>query len=123
MFATAPTDLPTVLADGDLHVRGADHAGMTIAHFQLPKGTDLRPALKGLPGDLCQCPHWGYMLKGTVRMHTADGHQDFAAGQAFYWAAGHAPEALDDCEYVDFSPTEELGVVVAHIMSGGAGSA
>jgi hypothetical protein len=123
MFATAMSDLPTVLADGDLQVRGADHDGMTIAHFQLPAGTDLRPALKGLPGDLCQCPHWGYMLKGTLRMHTADGSQDFTAGQAFYWAAGHGPEALDDCEYVDFSPSEELGRVVAHILSGGASSA
>lgn len=122
MFATALSDLPTVLADGELHVRGADHAGTTIAYFKLPAGTDLRPALKGLPGDLCPCPHWGYMLKGTVRMHTADGSQDFTAGQAFYWAGGHAPEALDDVEYVDFSPSAELGAVVAHILSGGAGS-
>jgi hypothetical protein len=123
MFATALTDLPTVMADGDLQIRGADHDGMTIAHFKLPAGTDLRPALKGLPGDLCQCAHWGYMLKGTVRMHTADGHQDFTAGQAFHWAAGHAPEALTDAEYVDFSPSAELAQVVQHILSGSGASA
>ena len=34
------------------------------------------------------------MIKGRVRMHTLDGHRDFAAGEAFYSAPGHAPEAL-----------------------------
>lgn len=123
MFATNPTDLPSVISDGALQVRGEDHDGMTIAHFALPAGTDLRPALKGLPGDLCQCPHWGYMLKGTVRMHTADGTHDYTAGQVFHWAPGHAPEALDDCEYIDFSPSAELGRVVEHIISGAAANA
>lgn len=33
---------------------------MTAAFVRVAGGTDLRPALKGLPGDLCQCPHWGY---------------------------------------------------------------
>jgi hypothetical protein len=42
------------------------------------------------------------MLKGKVRMHTVDGYRDFVAGEAFYWAPGHAPEALEDSEYVDF---------------------
>ncbi|MEO6058934.1 MAG: hypothetical protein ABIQ05_03030 [Candidatus Limnocylindria bacterium] len=37
------------------------------------------------------------------------------AGDAFYWGPGHAPEALDDCEYVDFSPTEAFARVIAHI--------
>jgi hypothetical protein len=50
----------------------------------------------------------GYMLKGRVRMHTPDGHQDFAAGEAFYWAPGHPPEALEDSEYVDFCHPDDL---------------
>ena len=122
MFATNPTDLPSVISNGALQVRGADHDGMTIAHFQLPAGADLRPALAGLPGDLCQCPHWGYMLKGRVRMHTADGTHDYVAGQVFYWAPGHAPEALEDSEYVDFSPSADLARVVEHILTGAAAS-
>jgi hypothetical protein len=27
-------------------------------------------------------PPLGYMIKGRVRMHTLDGHQDFGAGEA-----------------------------------------
>lgn len=60
------------------------------------------------------------MIKGTLRMHTADGPHDFSAGQAFYWSPGHAPEALEDCEYYDFSPTEDLQRVIDHIASGAA---
>jgi hypothetical protein len=115
-------DLPVVIAGDGVEVRLRDEDGLSVGHVVLPAGADLRPATKGLPDDLCQCPHWGYMIKGRVRMHTLDGHQDFAAGEAFYWAAGHAPEALEDSEYVDFSPTEKFLPVIDHITSG-AGAA
>jgi len=59
------------------------------------------------------------MLKGRLRMHTRDGSQDHEAGQAFYWAPGHAPEALEDSEYVDFSPTDEFNPVISHITGAG----
>ncbi len=105
-----------VALQGDgLDVRVEDAGGMSVGMFRLPAGTDLRPALNGLEGNLCQCPHWGYMLKGTLRMHTADGVQEYHAGQAFYWAPGHAPEAVDDVEYVDFSPAAELHAVLEHV--------
>lgn len=89
--------------------------GMSTAFVRLPAGADLRPATKGLPDDLCQCPHWGYLLKGRVKMHTRNGGEVYEAGQAFYWAPGHAPEALEDSEYVDFSPTDALNHVIDHI--------
>ena len=76
-------DVPVAIADGDVEVRVLDQDGMMVGFVRLPAGADLRPATKGLPDDLCPCPHWGYMLKGRVRMHTTDGHQDFAAGEAF----------------------------------------
>jgi len=113
-------DLPIVIEDGELQVRLRDEAGVSVGHVRLPAGADLRPATKGLPDDLCPCPHWGYMLKGRVRMHTADGHMDFGVGEAFYWGPGHAPEALEDSEYVDFSPTEKFQPVIDHIIGGGA---
>ncbi len=120
MIAVTRDEVPVTIEDGDLEVRTQElGGGMTTAFFRVPQGTDLRPALKGLPGDLCQCPHWGYLLKGRIRMHTPDGAQEYAAGQAFYWAPGHAPEALEDTEYVDFSPTEEFNPVLDHIKGGG----
>ena len=98
------------------------HRGLRDREVRPPTRADLRPATAGLPDDLCPCPHWGCMIKGPVRMHTLDGHQDFAAGEAFYWAPGHAPEALEDFEYVDFSPTEQFRPVIEHITSGAGAS-
>ena len=113
--------LPVALAgDGGLEVRANEiGGGMTVAFFRIPKGADFRPALVGLEGDLCQCPHWGYMLAGRLKMHTPGGAEIYEAGQAVYWAPGHAPEALEDTEYVNFSPTDEINHVVAHITGQG----
>ena len=120
MRAINRTDLPMAIEGDGLEFR-TDRAGEnTVAWVRVPAGTDLRPALVGLPGDLCPCPHWGYMISGRVRMHTKDGDSTYEAGQAFYWAPGHAPEALEDSEYLDISPTAELEEVVQHLRGGSA---
>jgi hypothetical protein len=122
MEAFTRESMSVALEGGGVEVRTAAAGEMTVGLFRLPAGTDLRPLLHGLENDLCQCPHWGYMLKGTLRMHTPDGPRDYTAGQAFYWAPGHAPEAVEDAEYVDFSPTQELNAVLDHVKSQAAGS-
>jgi hypothetical protein len=111
-------EVPVVIDNDGVELRVRDEAGLSVGFVRLPAGADLRPATEGLPDDLCPCPHWGYMLKGRVRMHTTEGPRDFVAGEAFYWAPGHAPEALEDSEYVDFSPTDEFRRVIEHITSG-----
>jgi hypothetical protein len=115
MQAFTPGDMTVAMEDGDLQIRLEMAGEMTVGLFSLPQGTDLRPLLMGLEGDLCPCPHWGYMLEGSLRMHTASGAQDFHQGQAFYWGPGHAPEALEDVKYVDFSPSQELEAVLSHV--------
>ena len=115
-------EVPVVIDDNGVELRLRDEAGTSVGFARLPEGADLRPATKGLPDDLCPCPHWGYMIKGRVRMHTPDGHHDFAAGEAFYWAPGHVPEALEDSEYVDFSPTDQFQPVIDHITGGATAS-
>ncbi len=113
-------DLSVRIEAEGVELRTQSVGALTLAWVTLAKGIDLEPGLKGLPGDLCQCPHWGYLVQGRLRMKTADGHQDYKAGEAFYWGPGHAPEALEDTVYVDFSPTEEFDVVLDHLTSGGA---
>ncbi len=63
-------DVPVVIEDNGVEVRLRDEDGLSVGFVRLPAGADLRPATKGLPNDLCPCPHWGYMIKGRVRMHT-----------------------------------------------------
>jgi hypothetical protein len=118
MTATTRTETPVVIEGGGVELRLQEvGGGMSAAFVRFPKGADMAPALTGLPGNLCQCPHWGYLLKGRLRMRTADGDEIYEAGQAFYWPPGHAPEALEDCEYVDFSPTKEFNEVVDHLKA------
>jgi hypothetical protein len=113
-------ELPVALEADGVEVRATEVGELTAGWFQLAAGTDLGPALAGLPGDMCPCPHWGYMIKGRLRMRTADGDREYRAGEAFYWAPGHVPVAEEDCEYIDFSPTRDLAKVVEHIQGGGS---
>jgi hypothetical protein len=124
MKATTKADAPVRIEGDGVEVRLQELGGGVSAGFvTLPAGADLRPATQGLPHDLCPCPHWGYMLKGRVRMHTRNGEEIYEAGDAFYWSPGHAPEALEDSEYVDFSPTDDFNHVIEHITSGAGAAA
>src|SRR5687767_6442777 len=51
-------DVPVAIADGALEVRVKTVEGLMVGFVRLPAGADLRPATKGLPDDLCPCPHW-----------------------------------------------------------------
>ncbi|MGH7752443.1 MAG: hypothetical protein ACREN5_06475 [Gemmatimonadales bacterium] len=114
------TDLTTRVEGDGVELRTKQVGELTMAWVTLAKGVDLSAATVGLPDDLCPCPHWGYMIKGRVRMKEKGGRtSEYPAGQAFYWAPGHAPEALEDSEYVDLSPTADFERVITHISGGG----
>ena len=113
-------EVPVVIEGDGLEFRFQDIGGdLSVAFIHVPAGVDFRPALAGLPGDLCQCPHWGYVINGRLKMHTDDGEQIYEAGQAYYWAPGHAPEMLEDTDLVEFSPVQEMKEVLDHVKSQG----
>jgi hypothetical protein len=121
MTATTRQQTPIAIESDGVELRTQEIGGdMSVAFVHLPAGADLAPALVGLPGDLCPCPHWGYLLAGRMAMRTKDGEQIYEAGQAFYWSSGHAPKALEDTDYVDFSPTDEFAAVIRHITGPGS---
>ena len=76
-------------------------------------GTDL---VRGLPGDQCQCPHWGYVFKGKLTFRTDRGEDVFGPGDAFYLPPGHIPIIEAGSEYLQFSPSDELHVVSDHMV-------
>ncbi|MGW6862642.1 hypothetical protein [Streptomyces xanthophaeus] len=122
MVATTRDGAPVAIEGDGVELRMKELGGdMTVAFVRLPEGADMGPAVKGLPGDMCQCPHWGYLFKGRLKMRTPHGDEVYEAGEAFYWPAGHVPEALEDCEYVDFSPTGPFTEVIDHIKAGAPG--
>lgn len=71
---------------------------------------DATPLLKGLPGDKCQCPHWGYVFKGSMTVRVGDVDEVYNAGEAFYTPPGHTPLTHQaGTEVLMFSPEELLG--------------
>jgi hypothetical protein len=79
---------------------------------------DDTPLLKGLPDDLCQCPHWGYVLKGSWTVRYGSGEEEtYEAGDAFYFPPGHvAIGNAPDTEVVMFSPVDQLKATEEVIM-------
>jgi hypothetical protein len=82
--------------------------GYTIGFEKYTDHADLTPLFKGLPDDRCQSAHWGYVLKGKLVYHTADGDIEITDGQAYYVGPGHTPEIFPNTEIVEFSPTADF---------------
>jgi len=85
-------------------------------YFSLGAGADIAPLLKGLEGDLCQSPHWGYLLRGALTVTYADGGEEaVGGGDLFYWPPGHTVRVGEDAEVILFSPQEEHNKVIDHM--------
>lgn len=76
----------------------------------------MSPLFKGLPDDRCQCPHWGYVIKGKLTYVSADGEETIEAGEAYYAPPGHVPKLYAGTEVVEFSPSDELGQTMEVVM-------
>ena len=63
---------PTVI--GEYEGRSVDAGEFRIAFESMPAHfpPDESP-FKGLPGDRCQCDHWGYLFEGSFRVTYTDG--------------------------------------------------
>ena len=100
-------DLPVVIEMPEGSIRQINWGGMTIEVGKVRQTIDVAPLFKGLPDDRCQCPHWGYVLKGQMRYKFADHEEVYGAGDVYYCPPGHTPVLEAGCEYVEFSPAEE----------------
>jgi len=81
---------------------------MYVSFERSPAGKDNSALFKGLPDDRCQCPHWGYLLKGSLLVRYADREETFHAGEAFYIEPGHRPLGLEDYELLEFTPRDRF---------------
>ena len=103
---------------GAIETRAVEWADQLLRHIDLPPGTDFTPLLEGLPGDMCQCPHWGVVLEGSINLRFADGTEEVvSAGEAFYWPSGHTAWTDEGVTFYEFSFTSEIRPVLEHIAS------
>ena len=76
-------------------------------YFSLGAGTDISRLLQGLDGDLCQSPHWGYVIEGKLTVTFTGGEEEVvSSSDLFYWdnkwvslgqkTAGHEPVIFDN---------------------------
>lgn len=85
-------------------------------YFSLAAGVDTTPLFVGLEGDLCQCPHWGFLVDGRLTTTDADGVEEtVSANDLFYWPPGHNVRVDADAEIVMFSPQHEHTHVIEHM--------
>ncbi|HEY2223168.1 hypothetical protein [Actinomycetospora sp.] len=114
---TASHDTASHVADyGAVEDRTEELGGYTLNFTSIREDSDLTPLLKGLPGDSCQCPHWGYLFTGRLTVRYADHEETIEAGDAFYMPPGHVPAAQAGSRFVQFSPTEAYGITLAALQ-------
>jgi hypothetical protein len=112
-------NLPATIDQPGVKLQSIQWGEMIAGHAQFSKGVDFTPMLKGLPDDLCPCPHWGYILKGKMHVRYKDHHEEvIGPGQIYYLQPGHTVWIDEDIEFVEFSPVEENNTVMKHISGG-----
>ena len=91
---------------------------MSGEYFTLSAGVDTTPLFQGLEGNLCQCPHWGFVLRGQLTTTNANGAKETVkADDLFYWPPGHNVKVDADAEIVMFSPQHEHSHVIDHMIA------
>ncbi len=90
---------------------------ISCEYFSLSAGVDTTPLFQGLEGNLCQCPHWGFVLRGQITTTDAKGAQETVnVNDLFYWPPGHNVKVDADAEIVMFSPQREHSHVIKHMI-------
>jgi hypothetical protein len=108
---------PNVQDAGPAIDRGGDLDETTVDFVTIQQSHSLAPLLRGLPGDSCQCPHWGYLFAGKITVSYPDREETYEAGDAFYMPPGHVPAAEAGTEFIQFSPREQLAETLAAMMA------
>ncbi|MEV6874203.1 hypothetical protein [Amycolatopsis sp. NPDC051128] len=113
MPRTAKAEAPLSLDEDVIEGRYVELGGYTVAFETHKADMDPAPLFHGLPGDRCQCPHWGVVVRGKVIFRYADHDEVYQQGDAYYGGPGHLPLIFDGTELIEFSPTEALDATMA----------
>ena len=99
-----------------LEISEENWGGMMSARHFFVKGTDFTELLKGQPDDLCQVAHWGYCLKGRIKMIYGDGSTEhIIGGDLFYMQPPHNFIAEEDSEIIQFSSADVMHGQAANV--------
>ena len=106
-------DLTPELEGPGVGIRRMDAGGLATCLIRLDAGLKTDPLFAGLPDDRCQCAHWGYIVSGTMRVHSADGSRLAHTSTS----RRTTPRRDRRCGHVDGSPASSLVVQENHAPS------
>ena len=87
-------------------------------YFSLAAGVDTTPLFQGLHGNACQCPHWGFVLRGQITTTDQSGARETVkTNDLFYWPPGHNVKVDADAEIIIFSPQHPHTHVIDHMRA------
>ncbi len=111
-------EIPGAVIRQQLDFGDASECGKISAeYFTLSAGVDTTPLFDGLEGNLCQCPHWGFVLRGQLTTTDRKGARETVnANDLFYWPPGHNVKVDADAEIIMFSPQHEHSHVINHMI-------
>jgi len=109
--------------EGVGEARRVESSDVTVEFGRADVELDPTALFQGLPDDMCQCRHQGYVVRGQLTFKTQDGSFDVAAGQAYDVPPGHIPVFHAGCEWVQFSATAEQRKTDAAIQANAAARA
>jgi hypothetical protein len=93
--------------EGVGEARRVEAGDVTVEFGRADRDFDSTPLFRGLPDDMCQCRHQGYVISGRLTFKTKEGPFDVAAGEAFDVSPGHVPVMHGGCEWVQFTATAD----------------
>src|SRR3954467_3647520 len=105
MAKVSKASAPVVEDMGGMEGRYGELDRYTVGFESFKQDVDAGPLFRGLPGDRCQSPHWGYVQRGRVTFRFADHDETYEAGDAYYAPPGHIPVVEAGTDIVEFSPT------------------
>ncbi|MCW4037391.1 MAG: cupin domain-containing protein [Candidatus Bathyarchaeota archaeon] len=111
-------DIPIAFSNEQMEVRTIE-ADDYVVSFTTVKVDWEPPSLlfKGLPGDMCQTPHYGYVFKGQIVLKYMDHEETIKAGEAYYMKPGHIPiRGVKGLEFLEISPKAEQERTMSVIM-------
>jgi hypothetical protein len=126
MPRTSKAEAPVVMESEVLTSRNVELDDVTVVFEEFHVDADGTPVFRGLPDDRCQCPHWGVVVSGEMRLRYADGEETCRAGDAYVARPGHVPIVTAGTEVIEFSPTaawaDTLAVLEANMTAAGGES-
>jgi hypothetical protein len=96
--------------------RSVQWGDMEVGYTVAPP-VDCTSGYQGLPGGVCQCPHYGYVFTGRMRAvyPGTDRPDEIAeAGDVYFFPAGHSLIYDEPSEVLELNPAAALQALMNH---------